>query len=65
MSAADKGTYVVMKQPMSLDRLSLHDVSQTDATGNKDIRSIVSQSFMKQKLSFCHILLPDFLIFNI
>lgn len=34
LNVPDKGTYVVMKQPMSLDRLSLHDVSQSDATAN-------------------------------
>ena len=33
MTTSEKGTYIVMKQPMSLDRLSVHDVSQHEATG--------------------------------
>ncbi|XP_076095359.1 uncharacterized protein LOC143066243 isoform X2 [Mytilus galloprovincialis] len=34
MSTVDKGTYVVIKQPMSLDRLSLHDIGHAEAVAN-------------------------------
>ena len=34
LTTSEKGTYIVMKQPMSLDRLSVHDVSHNEATGN-------------------------------
>jgi hypothetical protein len=34
LTTSEKGTYIVMKQPMSLDRLSVHDVRHNDATGN-------------------------------
>lgn len=55
MSTVDKGTYVVIKQPMSLDRLSLHDIGHAEAVGESNCNTHCQ--FISVAMSYRHSIL--------